>query len=114
MAENIYTRSSYVEDTASGTSANEYVSHTIDVRDVKFVTVYIGNTGAANTLSYKIDKYANNAGTISQEAVAAADIAHSTAVVFAAENKLVAKYVVSIKSKVADTHSTYKIEYIKG
>ena len=111
---NIYTRSSYVEGDTSGTSANAYATYTIDVRDAKFVTVYIKNTGAANTVTYKIDKYVNSDGTISQEAVAAADIAHSTTVAFAAENKLVAKYVVSIKSKVADTHSTYKIEYIKG
>ena len=111
---NVYTRSSYVEGTTSGTSTDEYVTLTIDARDAKFVTIYINNTGASNVLTYKIDKYAKYDGTISQVSQAAADVATESVVTFAAENKLVAKYVVSIKSKVAESHSTYKIEYIKG
>lgn len=115
MAENVYTRNSYVENSATGTSTNDVTAiATIDSRDAKFVTIYIKNTGASNTLSYKIDKYAKYGGSISQAAKAATDIAPGATAVFTAENALVAKYIVSIESKVDGSHSTYNIEYIKG
>lgn len=115
MSANVYTRGSYVENSATGTSTNDVTAiATIDGRDSKFVTVYIKNTGGTNTLSYKIDKYAKYSGSISQEAVAATDIAAGAVATFTAEDKLVAKYVVSIESKVDGSHSTYSIEYIKG
>ena len=54
MSANVYTRGSYVENSATGTSTNDVTAiATIDGRDSKFVTVYIKNTGGTNTLSIK-------------------------------------------------------------
>lgn len=107
--------SEYLENTVIGTTSDDYTAAlTLDARSFMNGTIVIRNTHAANVLTYKIEGYANYAGTQAITDVAAADIAGVTNVVYErAVNKPRGKIVVSVKSKVAATPAGFLIEYIQ-
>lgn len=88
---------------------------TIDTRGFRTGLIAIRNTGGTNTLTYKIDGYANFSGSTAGIAdVAAADIAPNTTVTFSFSNVTRAKFIVTVYAKVGGSQSTYVIENCMG
>ena len=106
----------YLENSAPGVTADDYtVALTLDSRSFRNGTIIIKNTHVSNVLTYKIDGYANYAGTVPIADVAAADIAGGANIAYERNPvKTRGKIVVSVKSKVSSSPATFIIEYIQG
>jgi D-arabinose 5-phosphate isomerase GutQ len=96
------------------TSTNAGVASTVDTRFYRNGYIGIANTGATNTVQYKIESYMDMDGTIVITEQAYADIAPAAQVVFKIDDAPRAKHVITVKSKVGGSHSAYKIEYCLG
>ena len=101
------------EGSASGTTTNAYVvAATIDATGFHNCMILIGNSSATATMHYKVDSYANTAGTLTNPEKTETSIASSATAQLVLDSKTRAKYVISVKD-----HSgpcAYVIEYIKG
>lgn len=102
-----------VEGSASGTTTNAYVvAATIDATGYHNCMILIGNSSGAETMHYKVDSYANTAGTLTNPEKTETSIATSATAQLVLDSKTRAKYVVSVKDN--SGHCAYVIEYIKG
>lgn len=108
--------SEFEEGTTPGTTTDDYVvALTLDARCFRNGTIIIKNTHATAVMTYKIDGYANLAGTTSIADVSATDINGLASATYERNPvKARGKIVVSVKSKVTSTPATYVIEYIQG
>lgn len=101
--------------TATLTSVNAGVATTIDTRNFRTGLIAIKNTGDTNTLSYKVDGYANYDGVTGAIAdKTATDIAPAATVTFSFDGVTRAKRIVTVTPKVGGSQSTYVIEYCLG
>jgi len=108
--------SMYVEGTTGTlTSVNSPgTATTIDTRGFRTGLIAIKNT-QSNTLTYKIEGYANYGGVCGPIAdVAAADIAGGATVTFPFVNVTRSKFVVTVYAKVGGSQATYVIEHCLG
>jgi len=102
-----------VEGSASGTTTNAYVvAATIEMTGYGNCLILIGNSSGAETMHYKVDSYANSAGTLTNAEKAETSIGASATASLVLDSKTRAKYVVSVKDN--SGHCAYVIEHIKG
>lgn len=107
----IYKEEAVVETT----STNAGVTTTVDSRNFRTGLIAIKNTGDTNTLSYKVDGYANydgDTGAIADKT--ATDIAPGATATFSFDGVTRAKRIVTVTPKVASSQSTFIVEYCLG
>jgi len=96
------------------TTVNAGVTTTIDTRNFRSGLIAIRNLGT-NTISYKIDGYANTSGVTAAIAdVASTDILSNATSTFEFSEKSRAKRIITVTPKVNGSQSTYVIEYCLG
>lgn len=101
------------EGNASGTTTSAYVvAKTIDMTGYRNCLILIKNTEVTNTMYYKVDSYANTAGSLSNAEVSETSIAAGATTAVTLDGKTRAKYVISVKDN--SGHCAYSIEFIKG
>ena len=101
------------EESSSGTTTVSYVvAQTIDMTGFRNCLILIKNKDGASTMYYKIDSYANSAGTLSNPEVAQTSIGTSATAIATLDGKTRAKYVISVVDNTG--HCAYAIETIKG
>ena len=102
-----------VEDNASGTTGAAYaVAKSIDMTGFRNCLILIKNNDATNTMYYKVDGYAKQAGTLSNPEVVETSLAVSTTVPVVLDGKTRSKYVISVKNNTGVC--AFTIEFIKG
>lgn len=100
---------------AEQTSTDAGVATTIDCRNFRTGLIAIKNTGATNTVTYKVDGYAVYDGVTGAIAdKTATDIAPAATATFSFDGVTRAKRTITVTSKVGAAHSTYIIEYCLG
>ena len=101
------------EGNASGTTTSDYVvAKTIDMTGYRNCLILIKNKDVANTMHWKVDSYANTAGTLTNAEQAEESIAAEGTKCLALDGKTRAKYIISVKNN--SGVCAYDIEYIKG
>jgi len=102
-----------LEGGTTGTTTSAYVATlSIDMTGYRNCLILIKNSSGANTMFYKVDSYANTAGTLSNPEVAATSIGTTATAIVTLDGKTRAKYVVSVIDN--SGNCAYVIEYIKG
>ena len=97
------------------TSTDAGVAYTITSKNFTTGEIGIVNTGATNTVQYKIDSYLlSTGGKVIVAEVSYTDIAPLGTAVFKIDRLPRAKFIVTVKSKVASTPSTVEVEYCLG
>ena len=107
----------FKEGTEDGTTGDAYADVTFDVRTKKAITIRLKNTGSTNGLTYRVDSYANFAGTLVKEEVAAANVAAEATIEIVLPKtaelpKKLARIVLQVKSQSAGSPTTFKYESI--
>lgn len=101
------------EGSATGTTTSAYVvAATIPMTGYRNCLILIKNGSGANTMFYKIDSYANTAGTLSNPEVTATSIGTTATAIKALDGQTRAKYVISVIDN--SGNCAYTVEYIKG
>jgi hypothetical protein len=96
------------------TTIDAGVVTTIDSRNFRTGLIAIRNLGA-NTISYKIDGYANTTGLTAGIAdKATTDILSNATATYSFTSETRAKRLITVVPKVAGSQSTYVIEYCLG
>lgn len=94
------------------TSIEVYVQAvTVDMTNIHNGLIAIKNTDPSNSLLWKVDGYANWAGTIPCTEKSEAPVAPGMIDFFSIDGKVRSKYVVSLMSEIAP--AAYRIEVIK-
>ena len=102
-----------LEGTASGTTTNAYVAAlSIDMTGFRNCLILIKNESGTSTMYYKVDSYANTAGSLSNPEVSATSIGTTATAIVTLDGKTRAKYIVSVIDNSGSC--AYSIEYIKG
>jgi hypothetical protein len=101
------------EGSTSGTTTAAYVvAKSIDMTGYRNCLILIKNADLSSTMYYKVDSYANTAGSLTNAEVTQTSIAAAGTAAVVLDGKTRAKYVVSVIDN--SGHCAYSIEFIKG
>ena len=99
-------------NTITGTSTDDYVANNIYTPRDLHKTIFVKNSGGANSITYYVRAYPASGSTAYKTIASGALIAAAQAELFIEDRYY--KIVVGIKSTVGSSHSTYSIDYIRG